>query len=61
MVLLNINNFWSIQTIDGTLTDTTTLDLSGSVSNGNDLLPRSPELEPYHQKKFSVIPCTPFF
>ena len=57
-VLSNKNNFLnrSIRSIDGTLTDPTTPDLSGPESNENEgVFHRSPELEP-HQMQFSVIP-----
>ena len=47
---------WSIWPIDVTQTGSTTPDLSGTVSNGNEkILARSSELEPDHQMHISVI------
>ena len=49
--------FWSI---NETLTGTTIPSQSGIRINGNEYskFPRTPEMEPYHQMPFSVIPST---
>ena len=60
---LNTNSFQTfIWLINETLKGTTTLGQSGSQSNGNEGVlhtPSTPELKPYHQMKFSLIPRIP--
>ena len=58
--LLNRNVFlnWSIWSIDGALTDTTTLGQRKywvMAIKGYSTFLRSPELEPYHQMQFKVL------
>ena len=51
----------SIWQIDGTLIGTTILGQSGPESNDNEGIIHSPELEPHHQMRFSVITRIPPF
>ena len=59
-ILLSIISNRFIWHIDGTQTDSTTLDQSGPGSNedeGVTLLPRAPLVDPHHRMQFSVDIC----